>query len=65
MNSSVILVALLMLVAKRCHDMGLPGSFLVVLLVPGIQIVWLAALFLVPGSAGPNPYGLKPIFRTD
>lgn len=59
------LVAELVLVAKRCHDIGLPGTFLLLVFVPVVGIVWLIALLLMPGTAGPNAYGPAPQFRQD
>ncbi len=56
-------VALFILVVKRCHDLGLPGSFVLLLIVPVVGIVWLIALCFVPGTAGPNAYGARPEFR--
>lgn len=60
-----LVVAYLVLVVKRCHDMGLPGSFLLLLFVPIAGLFWFAALFLVPGNAQPNMYGPPPAFRRD
>jgi uncharacterized membrane protein YhaH (DUF805 family) len=58
-------VAMFVLVAKRCHDLGLPGSYVLLLAVPLVGLVWLLALLILPGSAGPNPYGPPPEFRPD
>lgn len=58
-------VAFLMLAAKRCHDMGLSGAFLILLFIPIVGIGWLLALFFLPGTNGPNLYGPQPQFRTD
>lgn len=58
-------VAFLVLVAKRCHDLGLPGSFLLLLAVPFAGIIWLLALMIIPGNRGPNLYGPPPTFRTE
>jgi uncharacterized membrane protein YhaH (DUF805 family) len=55
--------ALFVLAAKRGHDLGLPGSFVLLLLVPAIGVFWLFALAFVPGAAGPNQYGEQPRFR--
>jgi len=56
------LVAELVLVAKRCHDIGLPGIYLVLVFVPILGLAWLAALAVIPGTAGPNAYGPAPRF---
>jgi uncharacterized membrane protein YhaH (DUF805 family) len=58
-------VGMLIIVAKRCHDIGLPGTFLLLLFVPIVGIVWLIALCFIPGTAGPNAYGPAPQFLPD
>lgn len=55
-------VAQFVLVAKRCHDIGLSGVFVLVLLIPFVGLVWLAALAAIVGTGGPNPYGPPPCF---
>jgi uncharacterized membrane protein YhaH (DUF805 family) len=57
-----LLVAQLVLVAKRCHDIGLPGSYLLLLFVPVLGLAWLVALGVLPGNPGPNAYGPAPRF---
>ncbi|MCB1501053.1 MAG: DUF805 domain-containing protein [Bauldia sp.] len=56
------LVAELVLIAKRCHDIGLPGIYLVLVFVPFLGLAWLVALALIPGNPGPNAYGPAPHF---
>ena len=58
-------VAFLVLAAKRCHDVGLPGSFVLLLVVPAIGMFWLIMLAFLAGNAGPNMYGAPPRFRRD
>lgn len=58
-------VAQLVLVAKRCHDIGLPGSYVLLLFVPILGFAWLAALAIVPGNPGPNAYGPAPRFEPE
>lgn len=58
-------IAQLVLVAKRCHDIGLPGTFMLLLLVPFLGFGWLVFLALMPGSSGPNAYGPAPAFSSD
>ena len=58
-------VALLVLMAKRCHDLGLPGSFVLLVLVPIAGIVWRVALAFLSGNAGANAYGMPPAFRPE
>lgn len=55
-------VAQLVLVAKRCHDIGLPGSYLLLLFVPVLGLAWFVALGILPGNPGPNAYGPAPRF---
>ena len=57
-------VAQLVLVAKRCHDIGLPGSYLLLLFVPVLGLAWFLALAVLPGNAGHNAYGPAPSFAT-
>lgn len=56
-------VAMFVLVSKRCHDLGLPGSYVLLLAVPLVGLFWLVALLVLPGTAGPNLYGPAPEFR--
>lgn len=58
-------VGLMVLVAKRCHDIGLPGSWVLLLFVPMMGVVWLVALLFWPGAPGPNAYGPAPRFVPD
>jgi uncharacterized membrane protein YhaH (DUF805 family) len=58
-------IAMLVLVAKRCHDIGLPGSFVLILVVPGIGLIWLIGLGFIPGNRQPNLYGTPPRFGAD
>ena len=55
-----VLVAEFVLVAKRCHDIGLPGLFVVLLFVPVVGVGWLLLLAVMPGSPGLNAYGAPP-----
>lgn len=56
-------VAFLVLVVKRCHDLGLPGSFVLLLAVPVAGFVWIVVLMMIPGNSAPNLYGPAPAFR--
>jgi uncharacterized membrane protein YhaH (DUF805 family) len=60
-----LLVAQFVLVAKRGHDLGLPGIFVLLLAVPLVGLGWLVLLALMPGSPRPNMYGPPPQFRPD
>ncbi|MEX0852445.1 MAG: DUF805 domain-containing protein [Bauldia sp.] len=59
------LAGVLVVMAKRCHDIGLPGSFVLLAIVPGVGILWEIALVFIPGSAGPNRYGTVPLLGPD
>jgi uncharacterized membrane protein YhaH (DUF805 family) len=59
------LVAQLVLVAKRCHDIGLPGIYLVLVFVPILGLAWLVALAVIPGNPGLNAYGPAPRFAAE
>lgn len=58
-------VAQLVLVAKRCHDIGLPGSYVLLLFVPIVGLAWFLALAFLPGNPGPNVYGPAPRFADE
>ena len=60
-----VLVALIVLMAKRCHDLGLPGSFFLLALVPFIGLFWPFALAFLPGNPGPNSYGPAPVIEPE
>jgi uncharacterized membrane protein YhaH (DUF805 family) len=55
-----LFVAELVVVAKRCHDVGLPGLFVVLIFVPLLGLGWLLLLAVMPGSPGVNAYGAPP-----
>jgi uncharacterized membrane protein YhaH (DUF805 family) len=58
-------IGMLVIAAKRCHDVGLPGSFVLLLLIPFVGVAWLVVLGLLPGKAGPNAYGPPPQFTPE
>lgn len=55
-------IALWVLTVKRCHDIGLPGLYVLLLIVPIVGVVWLIALAIIPGKPGPNAYGPEPTY---
>jgi uncharacterized membrane protein YhaH (DUF805 family) len=57
-----LVVGLLVIMSKRCHDLGIPGSFLLLVFVPFIGLVSPFALAILPGNPGPNRYGAPPVF---
>lgn len=56
----VHLVPQLAALARRLHDAGWSGWWLLVLLT-GIGGLFLFALACLPGTEGPNPYGSAPV----
>ncbi len=55
-----LFVAEFVIVAKRCHEIGLPGLFVVLLFVPLLGLFWLLLLAGMPGTPGLNAYGAPP-----
>ncbi len=51
--------------AKRCHDLGLPGLFVLLFLVPVFGFLWLLGLAVIPGNADANRYGPPPRFHPE
>jgi uncharacterized membrane protein YhaH (DUF805 family) len=58
-------IAMLVIAAKRCHDISLPASFVLLLLIPFVGVAWLVVLGLLPGKEGPNAYGPPPQFTPE
>ncbi len=50
------------LVAKRCHDLGLSGIYVLLLFLPMVGLFWLVVLALIAGNPGTNAYGPPPRF---
>ncbi|MEI6555288.1 MAG: DUF805 domain-containing protein [Paludibacter sp.] len=46
---------------RRLHDVGKSGSFMIVLLIPFIGIIWYIIVLSKEGVAGENEYGANPI----
>jgi uncharacterized membrane protein YhaH (DUF805 family) len=57
-----LVMGFLVIMAKRCHDLGLPGSFLLLAFVPFVGLVWPFVLAVLPGNPGANRYGTPPAF---
>ena len=54
------------LAAKRFHDRGRSGWWVLVALVPAVGWGWMVAeLFILPGSPGDNRYGPHPTFSPE
>lgn len=43
--------------AKRCHDRGRSGWFILVMLIPIVQFWPMIELLFIKGTVGPNQYG--------
>ncbi|MDQ6647254.1 MAG: DUF805 domain-containing protein [Pseudomonadota bacterium] len=46
--------------ARRLHDTGRTGWWLLIGLLPVIGWIWLLVLFAIEGDRGSNPYGADP-----
>ena len=57
----LIIYPSLAVMAKRCHDRGRSGWFLLVLLVPIVQIWPMIVVAFLKGTSGPNKYGEDPL----
>jgi uncharacterized membrane protein YhaH (DUF805 family) len=51
--------------AKRCHDLGLPGTYFLLILVPAVGLLWPFALAFLPGNPETNIYGAPPKFEPE
>ena len=54
------LMAILALSAKRLHDLDLPGSWLILLFFPMINMVFVVSLMMKTGSQKTNQHGPPP-----
>lgn len=57
-------IGMFIIAARRCHDIGLPGIFVLLFLVPVFVFFWMIALAIIPGTAGANRYGPQPRYHT-
>src|SRR5690606_37567027 len=44
-------------IARRLHDLNRSGGWMLLMLIPGINLLFLFYLLLVPGTRGPNRFG--------
>lgn len=51
----------LMLSIRRCHDIGKSGWWLLLLVIPVVNIIFYLYLYLKKGTTGPNSYGPDPL----
>ncbi len=49
---------------KRCHDRGRSGWFLLIALIPLVNIWLVVELIFLPGTDGSNDYGENPLVKT-
>lgn len=54
------LVPGLALSVRRLHDVGKPGLFMFIVLIPLVGAIWLIVLFCTDGQPGTNEYGTNP-----
>ena len=52
-----------MLSIRRLHDLNKSGWFLLISLIPFVNIIFLLYIWLAPGTVGYNKYGADPIQR--
>ncbi|MHA1157622.1 MAG: DUF805 domain-containing protein [Alphaproteobacteria bacterium] len=60
-----LLPSQIIITVRRCHDIGLPGAFVLLFLVPFAGFFWMAALAMIPGNAAANVYGPPPRYRQE
>jgi uncharacterized membrane protein YhaH (DUF805 family) len=58
--SLVVIWSTLAISVKRCHDRGRPGVFVLLALIPLVNIWYLIEVAFLAGTDGPNQYGEKP-----
>ena len=51
----------IMLGIRRLHDLNKSGWFMLLLLVPLINLVFVLYMYLAPGQVGANKYGADPL----
>lgn len=51
----------IMLSIRRLHDLNKSGWFLLLALIPIIDIIFLLYIWLMPGTVGNNKYGADPL----
>lgn len=58
--SLAVLLPSIAVSVRRLHDTDRSGWWLLIALVPVIGGIWLLILFVLPGHAGSNQFGLDP-----
>ena len=59
--SLVVSVGGIMLSIRRLHDLDKSGWFLLLGLVPLVNVIFMLYLWLAPGTVGANRYGADPL----
>ena len=47
--------------ARRMHDIGKSGWWILICLIPVLGWIWYIVLAATPSQQGPNQYGLQPV----
>jgi uncharacterized membrane protein YhaH (DUF805 family) len=50
----------IVIVPRRCHDLGYSGFAILWLFFPGVNFIFVIILFTKKGTGGPNRYGPRP-----
>lgn len=58
--SLAVFIPSLAVTVRRLHDIGKEGSMILILLIPGIGVIWLFILLLEESQSLPNKYGPDP-----
>ena len=61
MWSFVASVGSIMISIRRLHDLNKSGWFMLLLVIPFVNIVFILYLYLAPGTVGYNNYGADPL----
>ena len=59
--SIIAFVGNIMLSIRRLHDLNKSGWFLLIWLIPFVNIIFLLYMCLAPGTVGYNKYGADPL----
>lgn len=59
--SFVASIGSIMLSIRRLHDLNKSGWFILIILIPIVNIAFALYLWLVPGTVGRNQYGEDPL----
>lgn len=54
-------VGSIMISIRRLHDLNKSGWFMLFLIIPFVNLVFILYLYLAPGTVGENKYGADPL----